>query len=192
MKKCMRLLALFLIVLISLQGNFVYASNEDSEPLEQTEEDTRNFLDLQAEKSSLPSSEEELTRQSSEQNTDIRIMEPSVQESTVLPTEEITEGMTESEEKQLPQLFAARNTENIIDESAVSAKITTALKDEQDLFNSADPIRFDNHYLKIHIDYNVANNGIVEEGTKLQIELSPEDKNSFLKYPYTYSRTSRL
>lgn len=88
---------------------------------------------------------------------------------------------------------AGAGSENTADlASSVTAKITAKLNDENDLFNSSDAVKFNQHYLKLNINYNVSENGTVTEGTKLKIELKPETESTHLKYPFTFSENKTV
>ena len=75
---------------------------------------------------------------------------------------------------------------------AITATMTKDLKDTTDLFNSTDPVSFNNQYLKIHINHPVTEFGTVKEGTKLVVELKPETGDNLLRYPFTYSENKSI
>lgn len=76
--------------------------------------------------------------------------------------------------------------------NAITATMTKDLKDTTDLFNSTDPVSFNNQYLKIHINHPVTKFGTVEEGTKLVVELKPETGENLLRYPYSFSENKSI
>lgn len=76
--------------------------------------------------------------------------------------------------------------------NAITATMTKDLKDTTDLFNSTDPVSFNNQYLKIHINHPVTEFGTVKEGTKLVVELKPETGENLLRYPYSFSENKSI
>lgn len=94
----------------------------------------------------------------------------------------------DQQNQNLAPLMLMQNAAPTLAAEAVKASITTDLNSARDLFNSTDPIPFDSHYFKIHIDYNVVTSGQVAEGTTLKVELKPDPySSSYLQYPYKFT-----
>lgn len=68
---------------------------------------------------------------------------------------------------------------------------TGAKEDTTDLFGSS--VEFKNHWLKIHLDYNITTYGAVSPETKLKIELKPEAPDtSYLGYPSSFTQNKSV
>lgn len=114
------------------------------------------------------------------------ILEDLVIHDITLTSDQDTEN--DQQNQNLAPLMLMQNAAPTLAAEAVKASITADLNSEEDLFNTTDPIPFDSHYFKIHIDYDVEAFGTVQDGTTLKIELRPEEgQPNYLRYPYDFS-----
>lgn len=75
---------------------------------------------------------------------------------------------------------------------AVKANLTTSSEDKVDLFGSSEPVEFNNQYFKIHLNYKIADYGVLAAGSKLKIELKPDGSSSYIQYPSSYAQNKSI